>query len=81
MQARVGTRAQAGGRAFVVETVASAQHAAICVTSAEDCHPEHIVCLPRGAGYETILAFVFNGLRLFWGDDGMAGMARAHISA
>ena len=62
-------------------TVARIQHAANCGTSAEDCHPEHIVCLPRGAGYETILAFVFNGLQLFCVDGGMAGMAHAHISA
>jgi len=60
-------------------TVARIQHAAICVTSAEDCHPEHIVCLPRGAGYETILVFVFNELRLFCGDGGLAGMAVAHM--
>lgn len=70
---------QAGGRALVMETVVSAQHAANCVTSAVNCHPEHIVCLPRGAGYETILVFVFNELRLFCGDVGTAGTAVAHM--
>jgi len=62
-------------------TVARMQHAANCVTCAEDCHPEHIMCLGWGIGYETILMFVFNGLRLFCGDGGMAGTPYAHISA
>ena len=53
----------------------------IASLGAVNCHPEHIVCLGWGIGYETILVFVFNELRLFCGVCGMAGMAHAHITA
>lgn len=72
---------QAGGRALVMETVVSAQHAANCVTSAVNCHPEHIVRLGCEAGEETIFLNEINELRLFCMDGGMAGPPCAHISA
>lgn len=53
--------------------------AANCVSCAVNCHIEHIACLLSFDMDERELAFEITGLGLFCGDDGMAGMARAHM--
>lgn len=52
--------------------------AANCVSCAANCHITHIACLLSSGMGERELAFGINGLELFCGDGGKAGMTLAH---